>query len=222
VLHGHGIVESALGALPVFPLPNTVMFPGTLLPLHVFEARYRDMTAHVLDGERLMGVVRLRPGFENDYDGRPAVYETASVGRVLAAERLPDGRFNIVLRGLARIAIVHELEARASFRQVRARLLDDTTTKRPDAAGHGYQQLLALCDRLAQSLDSDGDGLRQLVREAGSPGECADVVTAALVTNPDKRQNLLETLDPADRIELVTDHVSRLLARFGTGGEMLN
>jgi Lon protease-like protein len=66
---------AALASLPIFPLPNAVLLPGGLLPLHVFEKRYREMTRDCLAGHQLMGVARLRPGFESSYYGRPPVYE---------------------------------------------------------------------------------------------------------------------------------------------------
>jgi Lon protease-like protein len=94
--------------IPLFPLPTVVLFPNVFLPLHIFEARYRQMVADALAGDRLIGMVLLKPGFESDYEGRPPVYEVACVGLITHVERQPDGRFNIVLRGLQRVRIVGE------------------------------------------------------------------------------------------------------------------
>ncbi|MGH7405380.1 MAG: LON peptidase substrate-binding domain-containing protein, partial [Candidatus Methylomirabilales bacterium] len=80
--------------IPIFPLPNVVFFPHTLLPLHIFEPRYRQMLADCLTGERWLAVVLLRPGWEAEYYGRPAVYAVAGAGEIVASERLPDGRSN--------------------------------------------------------------------------------------------------------------------------------
>ena len=94
--------------LPLFPLPNVVLFPNVFLPLHIFEPRYRAMVADALASDRLIGMVLLRPGWERDYEGRPPVYATGCSGVITHAERLPDGRYNLVLRGLDCFRIVRE------------------------------------------------------------------------------------------------------------------
>src|SRR5262245_6454674 len=94
--------------LPIFPLPNVVLFPNFFLPLHIFEPRYREMIADALSADRLIGMVLLRPGWEHDYEGRPAVYPIGCSGVITHAERLQDGRYNIVLRGLERFRILDE------------------------------------------------------------------------------------------------------------------
>jgi len=104
--------------LPLFPLPNVVLFPNVFLPLHIFEARYRDMIADAIATDRMIGMVLLRPGWERDYDGRPAVYRVGCSGVVTHVERLPDGRYNLVLRGLERFQIVEEDHERSYRRAV--------------------------------------------------------------------------------------------------------
>lgn len=99
--------------LPIFPLPNVVLFPNVFLPLHIFEARYREMVADALASDRLIGMVLLRPGWERDYEGRPPVYPIGCSGVITHVERLADGRYNIVLRGLERFRIVGEEDGMA-------------------------------------------------------------------------------------------------------------
>ena len=94
--------------IPIFPLPNVVLFPNVFLPLHIFEARYRQMVEDTLKGDRIIGMVLLRPGWEGDYEGRPPVYQIGCAGVVTHAERLADGRFNIVLRGMEKFRIADE------------------------------------------------------------------------------------------------------------------
>jgi Lon protease-like protein len=94
--------------IPIFPLPNVVLFPNVFLPLHIFETRYRQMVDAALNGDRIIGMVLLRPGWEGDYEGRPAVYPIGCAGVITHAERLPDGRFNIVLRGMEKFRIASE------------------------------------------------------------------------------------------------------------------
>ncbi len=95
-------------AIPLFPLPNVVLFPNVFLPLHIFEPRYRRMVADALAGDRIIGMVLLRPGWEGDYEGCPPVYPIGCAGLITHAEPLPDGRYNIVLRGLEKFRIAHE------------------------------------------------------------------------------------------------------------------
>jgi Lon protease-like protein len=102
-------VDPALPAiLPLFPLPNVVLFPHMSLPLHVFEPRYRKMAQDALATHRTIGMVLLRPGWEGDYEGRPPVFERGCAGRIVASEVLADGRSNIVLKGMTRFRILEE------------------------------------------------------------------------------------------------------------------
>lgn len=98
-------------AIPLFPLPNVVFFPNVFLPLHIFEPRYREMVSDALRGDRVIGMVLLRPGWEGNYEGRPPVYQIGCAGLITHHERLPDGRYNIVLRGLEKFRIVQENDA---------------------------------------------------------------------------------------------------------------
>jgi Lon protease-like protein len=104
--------------LPLFPLPTVVLFPNVFLPLHIFEARYREMVADALAGDRMLGIVLLRPGWESAYQNRPAVYPIGCSGVITHFEKLPDGRYNIVLRGLDRFRIVEEDHARSYRRGI--------------------------------------------------------------------------------------------------------
>src|SRR6516225_2957725 len=114
------------GTVRLFPLPNLVMFPQVMQPLHIFEPRYRQLTTEALAGDRLIAVVLLRPGWEANYTGRPDVHPVACLGRIVVEQRLDDGRFNILLRGLSRIRIMEELETGKQYRAARAELLHDT------------------------------------------------------------------------------------------------
>jgi Lon protease-like protein len=98
--------------IPLFPLPNVVLFPNVCLPLHIFEPRYREMVATALDGDRIIGMVLLRPGWEGEYEGRPAIYDVGCAGLVTHAERTHDGRYNLVLRGLQKFKVLEEDHSR--------------------------------------------------------------------------------------------------------------
>src|SRR5207253_1884878 len=100
--------------LPLFPLPNVVLFPNVFLPLHIFEPRYREMVADAIASDRMIGIVLLRPGWNVDRGqgpvsldeaGRAPVYPIGCSGLITHVEQLADGRYNIVLRGLERFRI---------------------------------------------------------------------------------------------------------------------
>jgi Lon protease-like protein len=94
--------------IPIFPLPNAVLFPSVFLPLHIFEARYRQMVADALGGDRIIGMTLLRPGFEQHYEQRPAIYEVGCAGVITHAEKLADGRYDIVLCGMEKFRVTGE------------------------------------------------------------------------------------------------------------------
>src|SRR3982751_6181741 len=87
------------GLVPLFPLPNVVLFPRVVLPLHIFEERYKRMTAEVLRGDKRIAMALRRPGWEKDYYGQPAIEPVVCVGQILSHERLEDGRYNFLLQG---------------------------------------------------------------------------------------------------------------------------
>jgi uncharacterized protein len=120
--------------IPLFPLPNVVLFPGALLPLHIFEPRYRAMVADALDNDRLIGIVMLRPGWDPDYEGAPPVYPIGCGGFITHAEQLPDGRYNIMLRGLEKFRILSERFARDGSQRHRIARIE-SITEAPRAVG---------------------------------------------------------------------------------------
>ncbi|MSO45497.1 MAG: ATP-dependent protease [Acidobacteria bacterium] len=94
--------------IPIFPLPNVVLFPNVFLPLHIFEERYRVMVADALRGDRTIGIVLLRQDYQAAYEGRPPIYAVGCAGVISHAERLEDGRYNIVLRGIEKFHVISE------------------------------------------------------------------------------------------------------------------
>lgn len=211
--------EGDLEALPIFPLPGVVLFPGTSLPLHVFEPRYRAMTRDVLAGRRLMAVALLKPGFEMDYPGRPPVHGVCGVGRLTREVAYPDGRFDIVLEGLGRVCIIEELPPEQPYRVVRARRLRDRPSDVAVAAAW-QQKLAALWEELATYLPypvNDLPDLRDLTHEAEDAGAYSDRIAAAIIAEPDEQQRLLQELDPAERLHVLVERVLQLLDAVSAG-----
>jgi hypothetical protein len=199
--------------LPIFPLPSVQLFPHALLPLHVFEPRYRALVRDAVAGAQLIAMPSLLPGYEADYDGRPAVRPVCGVGRVVAFDPLPDGRSNILLEGVARLRITDELPPEHLYRVVRADRLADVYPA-DDPLDDEKRTLVLLADQLSMRLPEGGETLRTLARSQPEAGAICDVLAAALLTDGGERQELLEELDVQRRLQRMTEHLGTMLARF--------
>lgn len=199
--------RSLPGEIPIFPLPDVTLFPHTSAPFHIFEPRYRAMVSDVLAADSIIGMVMLQPGFEADYEGRPPIHAIGCAGKIVAAERLADGRYDIVLRGFAKFRILAEDGGRA-YRVARVEEL-------PDAVSERDRPLLAQRRRLLEAAV-----LARYPRAGRPPPELSDeeVVDALALVVPlasGVRLELLEANGPLER-------ASALLRLVGTGRQALN
>jgi Lon protease-like protein len=201
--------------LPIFPLPDVTFFPHTLLPLHVFEARYRAMVMDTLARDRRLAVVKLRPGYEAAYAGRPAVHPVAGAGEIVSWERLASGRYNILLKGEHRVRIESERPSDTLYRLVTARRLDDV----PPAGDVVVvlDRIRRACGRLLRALERPTDLLDTALADGQPPGAIADRIAAAVLPDASLRQELLETLDVASRLARVSAALEDLVNEL-TGG----
>ena len=119
--------------IPIFPLQDVMLFPNVSRPLHIFEPRYRAMVADALKGDRIIGMVLLRPGHEAEYEGRPPVYPIGCAGVITDVEQLPDGRYAILLRGLVKFRVTSEDQSRA-YRLARVEAMPEMTDDKDGAA----------------------------------------------------------------------------------------
>ena len=199
--------------LPIFPLPDQTFFPRTFLPLHIFEARYRAMINDCLGRDRRLAIARLRPGYEATYEGRPPVDDVVGVGKIMRCERLPTGRFNLLLQGECRARIERELPSDTLYRVVQATVLSDVGADRPGVPDltRGVKerclQILEAVGRTRAEMSESLDAVR-------SPGELCDQVASAVLPAPSVRQELLEELDVERRLERLTAALDRLLRQL--------
>ena len=110
--------------IPLFPLPTTVFYPNTSLPLHIFEPRYRNMVEDTLNGKGEIGIILLKPGWESDYQGAPEIMTTGCVGKIERHSKLPEGKYNILLSGLYRFRILNEIRGKI-YRQAEVEFLKE-------------------------------------------------------------------------------------------------
>jgi Lon protease-like protein len=213
---GERTFREALRRLPMFPLPNVVLFPHALLPLHIFEERYRALARDVLTGRRFLAISLIAPGEDAEKNEKPAVQKIAGVGEVVMAHELADGRFNLVVRGRARIHIDEELISDQPYRLIAASVLPDLAPAERGELLDADQSLRALVGHLADAIPDGGELLRQVVAAQETPSELVDVLAAALVVDPGQRQALLETRDVMKRIERVSAEVVAMTSRIST------
>src|SRR5437660_1876884 len=132
------------GKARLFPLPNLVFYPQVMQPLHIFEPRYRQMTADALAGDRLITLVLPKPGWEADYAGSPPIHSVACLGKIVADQKMDDGRYNILLRGLGRIHILHEIPHAKMYRKAKVELLPEVPVAEARAERRLRRQLTKL------------------------------------------------------------------------------
>lgn len=184
--------EDFSGRVRLFPLPNLVLFPHVIQPLHVFEPRYVEMLREAIDGDRLIAMALLEPGWEADYEGRPPIAPVACLGRVLTWQQQPDDRYNLLLLGLRRVRIARELAPTRPFRQAEVELLDDDYPTAGSASRPMLQQkLVTAFENMLPCIKDAEELFNQLAVDAISLGTLTDVISYALDLSVADKQALL-------------------------------
>jgi uncharacterized protein len=192
--------------LPLFPLPNVVLFPGVLLPLHIFEPRYRALVADALEADRRLGMVLLRPGWERDYDGKPPIHAIGCSGVIVHSARLDDGRYNIVIRGLERFRIVGEDHTRA-YRRATVEALADPIDESAQGALGDVRIRLGARLRLSPEVSGADVAASEMRLSSMCDEDFVHTVAQYLDLEPIEKQALLErdtlSLRAASLLELL-------------------
>jgi Lon protease-like protein len=193
------------GLARLFPLPNLVLFPHAIQPLHIFEPRYRQMTQDALDGDRFIAIVLLKPGWEADYEGRPAIHRIACLGRILTEQRLPDGKFNLLLRGVCRLNLDEEVTGDQPYRLARGRpLVDQASEDLPELRNELIEQAKTWMEKHALLV------LKVLLTGQLPVGAMCDILSFALPLPIEIKQTLLEELVVEQRIRLLLHHLREM------------
>lgn len=181
---------------PLFPLPNVVLFPRVLLPLHVFEPRYRLMMDEVLKGDQTLCMALLKPGWEGDYYGSPPVHEIGCVGRVVQHQLLPDGRYNVTLQGERKV-VVEGFEREAPYRVARLRpAAEDRAWAKSADAETQVGAALSLFRRIHETQGAAIE-MAQVFGAPMDPEAILNTIATHLNVEPAVKQRLLE-LDQVD------------------------
>lgn len=202
-------VRRAAHRLKVFPLPSVVLLPGTVQPLHIFEQRYRDLVKDALAGDGVFAMAQLLPGQEHRLPGDPDLEPMLCAGVIGVHELLEDGRYNLVLVGVARARIVRELPRSGPYREVEAEVLEDAVVDSQDEVP--LRQ--AVLELVARIPDEVGDKVAQVTGRLHG-GALADVVAGTLFQEPAQRFEVLMQTDVRERMREVTDEVMQVVARL--------
>lgn len=197
--------------LPLYPLPEVVLFPHSVLPLHVDEPRYCRLIADVLAGEHILGIALLKPGFEPEYFTPNApIHPVIGIGQIIASEQVEQGSYNILVRGIARAGIVEEVPHKP-YRLVRVETIDPPAQLAP-------ANVEQVRDELRQALETEcvqdsevPDYWRKLFTTDLEVGDIADLIASGLRIDAELRQSLLAEPDPVARARELSHHL-RILA----------
>ena len=200
------------GEVPVFPLPGVVFFPRTVLPLHVFEPRYRAMVRDAVAADGLIAISLLQPGWEADYEGNPAFHDIGTVGKIEDLEALEDGRFNLRLVGLQRVRFETQVKNRP-YRRVRITPLSESEVdEESNRIVEAKLDLLASHGCLFRELAPAGE--QGIVLDDRIPFETAvNGACANLPVDPQIRQSLLEENDLIERQQQALTFLDDVLKR---------
>lgn len=194
--------------VPIFPLPGVVLFPRTALPLHVFEPRYQALTADALEGDRLIAMAMLKPGWEEHDQDRPDIFTVVGVGRIAQVQPLPDGKFHLLLEGIARARIEEEVPGKP-YRLARLSAVPEPASSGDPGMAKMRLGLLAVYAALRQAGGKSGP---VKIESDLTLGGLCDLLAAMLEADPLDKQAVLEEFDVVARAERVVDLLRRSAA----------
>jgi len=204
--------QPALGpVVPLFPLPNVVLFPRAILPLHIFEERYKAMTADAIGGRREIAMALLQPGWEKSYYGRPSIEPVVCVGRILSHEKLPDGKYNFLLQGTMRARIVREIAGDLAYRSAELEPLIETKALEIDLTESRARIVELLEGRLA-GIGGIAKQFGHMLSSALPTAHIADLVAFNLLEDVALKQSLLAETDVKMRVKTIVASLEELPA----------
>lgn len=196
------MTQALPGRIPIFPLPETVFYPHTVLPLHVFEPRYRQMVAEALPSDGVLGIVLLQPGWQECYFESPETYSVGCAGPMTDVVQLPDGRYTLSLAGRWKMEVIRYVRTEpyriAEVRELEEREPDESLT----AAQKAKTRLLGAYTTLAAELAGRPSNPFTL----DSSLELSQIVNLAclhLGIEAEEKQRLLELGDVEERARRV-------------------
>ena len=201
--------------LPLFPLPNVVLFPRAILPLHIFEPRYKLMTNDVISSHRHLAMALLKPGWEKDYYGHPAIEPIVCVGEILTWEQVEDGKYNFLLQGKQRCRVAREIP-HDPYRLADLDPMDETPTLEIDLEPH-RKSLVNLFTKTPLSSLPVARQFRELLSTPLNTADLADLAAFNLLNDIPTKQALLANPDVPQRVTRLVNELTHLSATFNPG-----
>lgn len=199
---------------PMFPLPDVALFPRTQLPLHIFEPRYRAMMEAVQAGGGHMILARLREGYQDNYFGAPPVHRIMTKARVLFADKLDDGRWNILVEGIERVELRREID-NEPFRMVEVEsLVEEVLEGEKGSVAEALDHIIAMAEEVATYVKDGKRMLTNLLNTHMHPSVICDVVAGLLVIEPYARQSILEERSILRRLKLLAIQMQALILQL--------
>jgi uncharacterized protein len=190
--------NDSLRAVPIFALPNVVLFPGAVLPLHIFEERYKAMTRDALRSDKRVAMALLKPGWEKNYYQRPAIEPVVCVGRILAHEKLDDGTYNFLLQGEERARILCEVEGKP-YREAQVQPLQETPVMEIDLSAE-RQRLITIFSEPALAQLGIAKRFHEILSSPLHTAQVADLVAFNFLDDVCLKQSLLSETDVTRRV----------------------
>ena len=201
--------------VPLFPLPNVVLFPKAVLPLHVFEERYKQMTADVLTTDKRIAMALLKPGWEKNYYGRPAIEPVVCVGKILSWEQLDDGKYNFLLQGTLRARVVAEVKS-GEYRTAELEPLRETPTLEIDLELE-RKRLAGIFEQKKVGIVPVARQFRELIASMLPTVDILDLAAFNLLDNIPLKQRLLAEADIQKRVKRGVDALEEWASQLNPG-----
>jgi Lon protease-like protein len=196
-----------VSTIRLFPLPNVVLFPRAILPLHIFEERYKQMVTDALAHDGRIAMALLKSCCMREYHDNSAIEPVVCIGQIISCERFPDGKYNLLLQGLSRAVIEKEIDGRP-YRQAHVSPLRETPIAEIDLS----------CERwrlhelfLQANLGPMGKQYAELLGSGLKTAEVADLLAYNLLENTELKQSLLAEADVAVRVQRIVDSLQTMI-----------
>lgn len=198
------------GMARVFPLPNLVMFPHVMQPLHVFEPRYRAMLEEAIEDDRLIALGVLAPGWEQHYEGRPPLRSTACLCRIATHQRTDKGTYNVLLLGVRRLRLVREMPPKKLFRVVESEILEDEEPLDvpTEETVQLQQRLLTAFKSVLPKIPDAFEQLDQLLGNQITLGMLSDIVAYTIDLDLEWKIRLLSECNVINRAAMLLDAIA--------------
>ena len=200
------------GAVPLFPLPNIVLFPRAVLPLHIFEERYKTMTADALAGDGLIAMALLKPGWEKNYHCKPAIEPIVCLGQILSWEKLADGKYNFLLQGRQRARIVREIPGQP-YRVAELAALQEQAALEIDLEEQRDRLTKLFTDGSLARVPA-GRQFRDLLSSPLSTADIADLLAFNFLEDVELKQGLLGEQNVQRRVVQVVEAMQAVSLQF--------